>query len=285
LTVFDSAIFLRRSSVSWSPVIRPWILIRAIWSLRLPRSEKLPVAPASASRAAMNSTTELTRQNSKRRLRRRRSTISSASEIMPSGLLFCLGVLLGLADRRPEDVAERCAGIGGTILRDRRLLLGDLEGFDRHRNLAALGIDLGNPGIDLLADRKTFGPLFRAIARKVGALDECGHVRAGDLDVDSIFVDAGHLAGHGIALLDAGKLLHRIAADLLDAERDALLFDIDVEHLRLDLVALLVILDRLFARALPVEVGEMHHPVDIAVEPDEQAEFRDVLDFARHRRT
>ena len=31
------------------------------------------------------------------------------------------------------------------------------------------------------------------------------------------------------------KLLHRIAADLLDAERDALLLDIDVEHLRLDL--------------------------------------------------
>ena len=37
-------------------------------------------------------------------------------------------------------------------------------------------------------------------------------------------------------------------AELLDAERDALLLDVDVEHLGLDLVALLVVLHRVLAR-------------------------------------
>src|SRR5262249_53869965 len=42
----------------------------------------------------------------------------------------------------------------------------------------------------------------------------------------------------------------------------------------------LVVLDRIFAGPLPVEIGEMHHAVDIAVETDEQAEFGYVLDLA-----
>ena len=72
----------------------------------------------------------------------------------------------------------------------------------------------------------------------------------------------------------------RIALELLDAERDALLLDVDVEHLRLDHVALLVLLDHLLARTLPVEVGEVHHAVDVAVEAEEQAELGLVLDLA-----
>ena len=72
----------------------------------------------------------------------------------------------------------------------------------------------------------------------------------------------------------------RIAFELLDAERDALLLDIDVEHLRLDLVALLVLLDHLLARTLPVEIGEVDHAVDVAVEAEEQAELGLVLDLA-----
>ena len=78
--------------------------------------------------------------------------------------------------------------------------------------------------------------------------------------------------------------LEGIAADLLDAERDALLLDVDVEHLRLDLVAAIVVLDRLLARTVPVEVGEVDHAVDVAVEADEQAELGLVLDLALDRR-
>ena len=49
---------------------------------------------------------------------------------------------------------------------------------------------------------------------------------------------------------------------------------------RLDVVALLEVLDRVLARLLPVEVGEVHHAVDVAVQADEQAELGDVLDLA-----
>ena len=50
--------------------------------------------------------------------------------------------------------------------------------------------------------------------------------------------------------------------------------------LRLDHVAPLVLLDDLLARTVPVEVGEVDHAVDVAVEADEQAELGLVLDLA-----
>ena len=70
---------------------------------------------------------------------------------------------------------------------------------------------------------------------------------------------------------------------LLDAERDALLLDVDVEHLRLDHLAAVILLDDLLARTVPVEVGEVDHAVDVAVEADEQAELGLVLDLALDR--
>ena len=75
-------------------------------------------------------------------------------------------------------------------------------------------------------------------------------------------------------------VVHRIALELLDAERNALLLDVDVENLRLHHVALLVLLDHLLARTLPVEVGQVDHAVDVAVEAEEQAELGLVLDLA-----
>ena len=79
---------------------------------------------------------------------------------------------------------------------------------------------------------------------------------------------------------DAGFGAKAVGAELLDAERDALLLDVDVEHLRLDDVALLVVLHRLLAGLRPVEVGEVDHAVDVAVEADEQTELGLVLDLA-----
>ncbi len=75
-------------------------------------------------------------------------------------------------------------------------------------------------------------------------------------------------------------LLHRIAGELLDAEADALLLDVDVEHLGLDHVAFLVVGDGLLARLVPGQIGEMHHAVDVVVETDEQSELGDALDLA-----
>ncbi len=79
----------------------------------------------------------------------------------------------------------------------------------------------------------------------------------------------------------AGRaLFHRVAGKLLDAERNALLLDIDVENGRLHHVALLVFVDDLLARTLPVEIGEMDHAVHVAVEAEEQTELGLVLDLA-----
>ena len=75
----------------------------------------------------------------------------------------------------------------------------------------------------------------------------------------------------------AGEIVGR---QLLDAQRDAFLLHIDVQHLHLDHIALLVGGDRLLARLLPIEIGEMDHAVDLSGQAHEQPELRDVLDLA-----
>ena len=60
----------------------------------------------------------------------------------------------------------------------------------------------------------------------------------------------------------------------------ALLLDIDVEHLRLNHVATVVLLDHLLAGTVPVEIRQVNHAVDIAFQADEQAELGLVLDLA-----
>jgi hypothetical protein len=88
----------------------------------------------------------------------------------------------------------------------------------------------------------------RAVARTVpaelGAADKRRHVRIRDLHFDPGIRHGDHLAGDDGALADARHGLGvRVAGDLLDAERDALLLHIDVEHLGLHHLALLVVLD------------------------------------------
>src|SRR5271168_907047 len=201
-------------------------------------------------------------------------------------------LLIARLERGAQDVAERRARIGGAILGDRLLLLGHFQRLDRHRDLTGATVELDDAGIDLLADREALGTLIAAVAREFRALDECGEVSARELDFDAAVLDLEHFAGHDRALTHlalARVLAHllgreRIAGELLDAERDALLLDIDIEHHGAYSVALLELVDHLLARTRPVEVREMHHAVDVAVEADEQAEFGLVLDLALDRR-
>src|SRR6202165_3875894 len=196
------------------------------------------------------------------------------------------GLLVGaLFERGAENVAQRRPRIGGAVLRDGLLLFGDFQRLDRDLHLAGLLVELDHPRIDLFADGETVGALIRALARQFGPLDEGGEVGAGDLDLDAAFLDLEHFAGHHRALLDVARLGERIALELLDAERNALLLDIDVEHHGLDHVALLEVFDPLLARKLPVEIGQMDHAVDVALEAEEQAELGLVLDLALDRRS
>src|SRR6476469_8206431 len=196
------------------------------------------------------------------------------------------GLLVGtLLERGAENIAQRRPGIGGAVLRDGLLLLGDFQRLDRDLHLAGLLIELDHPRIDLLADGKAFGALVVAVAGQFGPLDEGGEVGADDLHLDAGLLHFQHFAGHDRALLDVARFCEGIAFELLDAKRDALLFDIDVEHHGLDHVTLLEVVDDLLARKLPVEVGQMDHAVDVAVETQKQTELGLVLDLAFDRRT
>src|SRR5450631_3962012 len=194
-------------------------------------------------------------------------------------------LVVALLERGTENVAQRRSRIGGAVLRDGLLLFGNFQRLDRDLHLAGLLVELDNPRIDLFADGETLGTLIGALARQFGPLDEGGEVGAGDPDLDAAFLHFEHFAGHHRALLDVARLGERVAFQLLDAKRDALLLDIDIEHHGLDHVALLEVVDHLLARKLPVEIGQMDHAVDVALEPEEQTEFGLVLDLAFDRRS
>src|SRR5579864_5242598 len=206
------------------------------------------------------------------------------AEVGASLLVFALVAFLALAAQRSaENVAQGGAGVGGAVLRDRFLLLGDFQCLDRDGRLVGAAVVLDHARVDFLAHGKAVGALFGTVARELRALDEGDEVGADEIHVDAALLHLGHLAGHDRALLQFATGFGRDRAavgELLDAERDALLVDIDVEHLRFDLVALLVLLDNLLARPFPVEIGQVHHAVDVAVEAEEQAELGLVLDLA-----
>src|SRR5690606_23668094 len=112
-------------------------------------------------------------------------------------------------------------------------------------HLAGLLVELDDAGIDLLADGETLGALVVAIPRQFGTLDEGLELGARNLHLDAAVLDLEHLAGDDRALLDVARFGERVALELLDAERDALLLDIDVEHDGLDHVAALEVVDDL----------------------------------------
>src|SRR4249919_471213 len=171
----------------------------------------------------------------------------------------CLFLFLGWLFGRPlergaQDVAERRAGIGRAVLCDRLFLLRHFERLDGDLYLVGAAIELDDPSIHLLSDGETLRPLLAAITRQLRALDESREIAADDIRLKTRLLHLGHFAGDDRSLLEVAGRLHGIAVELLDAERNALLLDVDVEHLRLDLIALLVFLDHLLAGTLPVQV-------------------------------
>src|SRR3954451_22466976 len=75
-------------------------------------------------------------------------------------------LLAGALERGAENVTQRRAGIGGAVLGNRLLLLGDFERLDRHLHLVGAAVELDHPRVDLLADRKALGPLLAAVPRQ-----------------------------------------------------------------------------------------------------------------------
>ena len=86
----------------------------------------------------------------------------------------CLSLLVGaLLERGAENVAQRGARVGRTILRDRFLLFGDFQRADRHLHLVGAAIELRDAGVHLLTDLIELRPLLFSIAyRMVGRVSE-----------------------------------------------------------------------------------------------------------------
>src|SRR5690606_37044376 len=123
---------------------------------------------------------------------RRRGFLSSSR--WTENLLRLL-LVAALLERRAENVAKRRTRIGGAILRDGFLLLGHFQRLDRHLHLAGLAVELGDAGVDLLADLEPLRALIAAIAGKVGTANEGFEVGAGDLHVETALLHVGDLAG------------------------------------------------------------------------------------------
>src|SRR5262249_36527635 len=163
------------------------------------------------------------------------------------------------------------------VLGNRLLLLGHFQRLNGNADLVSLAVELRDPRVHFLANRESLRPLIAAFTRKIGALYEGNKIGTDDLDVDPGLLHLRNLACNDRSLLEVARRFHRIASELFDAERNAFLFDVNIENLCLYDVAFLVLLDNLLTRTFPVEVGQMNHPVYVAVEAEEQAEFGLVL--------
>ncbi len=74
----------------------------------------------------------------------------------------------------------------------------------------------------------------------------------------------------------AGRGSGGLLIDLLDAEADAFLLDVDIQHLCLNDIALVVTRQGFFALGVPRDVAEVDHAVQFRREADKQAELGDV---------
>src|SRR5208337_2108586 len=93
--------------------------------------------------------------------------------------------------------------------------------------------------------------------------------------------DRAHLAvDAGVERVALRNGVPRILRQLLDAEADPLVLDIDAEYHRFDLVALLRDLRRMPNFLGPRQIGDVHQSIDARLDLDEHAEVGNRFDFA-----
>ncbi len=159
-----------------------------------------------------------------------------------------------------EDVAERRAAVGRAELRHGFLLSWISRALIDRPTLRVLRSNWVTRASTFSPAANRSGRLLGPLARQVGATDERGDVGVDDAHLQAAFLHLEDLAGdHGIATQFAGRL-HRVVAELLHAEADALLLHVDVEDHGLDDVTLGEFLDDLLAGTVPVEIRQVTMP-------------------------
>ena len=110
--------------------------------------------------------------------------------------------------------------------------------------------------------------------------DEAGE-RLADTDFDAIVGQLGDGTGDDFTLAVAVHLAgERIVGQLLDAKRNALLVDIDIEDLRFHHIAFVEAFQSGLASGVPADVGQVHQTIDLVGQTHKQTKFGDVADFA-----
>src|SRR4051812_8902131 len=132
-------------------------------------------------------------------------------------VLVVFVLLLGPAERRAENVAQAGARVGRAEVGHRLLLLVEFTRLDRQHHPARGPVDVGDLGVELVADGVAVGTLLGTVAAQLRLADEARDAVL-HRDVDAVVLDAGHDDRDHVALLgDGADLLERIVGQLLDA--------------------------------------------------------------------
>src|SRR5262245_52240108 len=154
------------------------------------------------------------------------------------------------------------------------------ERLHRQRDLTVLRVDVDDLDVDRLALAHDVARVLHALVLELGDVDQTLDARL-DLDEGAEVGDLRDLAVHAAAHRGAlGERVPGIRLELLDAEAEPLVLDVDVENDGLDLVTLLEHLARVLDALGPADVGDVHEAVHALLDADEDAEVGDVADLA-----
>src|SRR6266568_3400705 len=235
-----------------------------------------------------------------------RPSRSGARLIVPPGPLRCYRRCLAAAHEkaggpggRPRKVGVGCGGLGAlapvellhqvaeagaavALLAQVLVIVvvAARERLDGQRDLALVLVHVDDLHVDLVALLHHVARVLGALLAQLGDVDQ--PLDAGlDLDEGAEVGELRHLPlqlrADRVAL---GERRPRIGLRLLDAEAEALVLDVDVQHHRLDHVTLLELLARVLDALVPGDVGDVHQAVDALLDAHEDAEVGDVADLA-----
>ena len=154
------------------------------------------------------------------------------------------------------------------------------ELLDGEGDLAFIGIDADDLGFVDFADLDDVRGILNMIAAKLADVDEAFDA-IGDLGECAEFRDFRDLAiDDGAGRIHVGECFPGISGQLLDAEAEAFIFDVDVEDDSFDLIAALVDFGRIADFLCPADIGDMDEAVDAIFDTNEETEIGDIADFS-----
>src|SRR5260221_3636076 len=192
-----------------------------------------------------------------------------------------LPVALALAELVREDVAEAGAARGLLVPHVLAVVVALVQrGLHAERHLALVRVHVDDLHVQLVAFLDHVARVLDALVAQLADVHQA--LDAGlDLHEGAEVGNLGDLALHAAADRVLGRQFRPwIRMELLDAEAEPLVLDVDVEHHRLDLVALLEEVAGVLDALGPRDVGDVHQAVDALLHADEDAEVGDVADLA-----